>query len=109
MNTEECEVEQTFHRKSYTFFNFNCKSERDMETHISEFKITHSRQNYNEHIQQVDREISEMCNRGFILSTFQTEERQNTYLILNQTIILERALDKQVICFWLNPFVVYCL
>ena len=54
-----------------------------METHISEFKITHSRRNYNENIIQVDREISEMCKRGFILSTFQTEERQNSYLNRN--------------------------
>ena len=43
-----------FHWKSCTLCNFNCKSDRDMETHISEFKITPKRRNNNEHIQQVD-------------------------------------------------------
>ena len=66
--------------KHCNFCNFNWKSEKDMETHMSEYRITHSRRNYNDHIQQVDREISQMTENGFILDTFQTEERQILYL-----------------------------
>ena len=51
-----------------------------METHFHQFHITHSRRNYNQHIQQVDEEISEMSRRGFILQTFQTAENQAKYL-----------------------------
>ena len=62
------------------FCNFNCKYERELETHIHNFNFTHSRQNYNQNIQQVDREISEMSRRGFIMKTFQTAENQTKYL-----------------------------
>ena len=65
------------------FCNFNCKYEREFETHIHDFNFTHSRRNNNQNIQQVDREISEMSRRGFIMKTFQTEENQAKYLNRN--------------------------
>ena len=63
--------------------NFKSKTESEMQTHISEFQITYSRRNYNEHIHQVNSEISNMSKKVFILKTFQTAEQQNHYLKQN--------------------------
>ena len=65
------------------FLQFQLQIRRDMETHMSEYRITHSRRNYNDHIQQVDREILQVTEKGFTLDTFQTEERQILYLNSN--------------------------
>ena len=62
------------------FCNFNSRLEKEMETHFQQFYVTHSRRYYNQNIQQVDEEISQMNRRGFILQTFQTAENQAKYL-----------------------------
>ena len=51
--------------------------------HIQDFIFTHSRRNNNQNIQEVDREITEMSKRGFIMKTFQTAENQTKYLNRN--------------------------
>ena len=55
----------------------------DLKRHMETFRTTHSNLNYNTHRQLVDAEISEMTNRGFVLTTFQTIVRQIDYLQQN--------------------------
>ena len=48
--------------------------------HIQDFIFTHSRRNYNQNIQEVDREITKISKSGFIMKTFQTVKNQTKYL-----------------------------
>ena len=65
------------------FCNFNSKTESEMPTHISEFKITHRKQDYNQHIHQLNSELLRMSKRGLVSTNFQTAEHHNQYLSQN--------------------------
>ena len=75
----------TYNSKNCTFCNFYSKTEAELEKHIETFRNTHSNLNYNTHRQKVDAEISEMTNRGYVLTTFQNMKMQMDYLQKNDS------------------------
>ena len=66
--------------KHCKFCNFNCKNEIEMKTHITNYRSTHNQTNHNSTQKQFNSEISDMCDKGYILYTFDSEEAQHLYL-----------------------------
>ena len=66
--------------KHCTFCNFNCKTDTELNTHLATFKSTHNEANCRSTQNQFNSEISTMCDKGFILKTFDSANAQDYYL-----------------------------
>ena len=65
--------------KHCTFCNFNCKTESEMKTHVSEYGATHSQKNKKNNGLQLNNEIKKLTNNGYILFACESGQARMTY------------------------------